>query len=361
MDKYFCPFKLEKFHENEEKTLGFIEGHASTFDNIDRQDDIIERGAFDDTLTKLKGRGKILPMLWGHDTRELIGGFPALGMREDDKGLAVKGEINLETQRGREAFSLAKQGVLTAFSIGFQIVESVMDNDFIRTISGIDLMEISLVSIPANEEATITSVKSDGIVPFQDLPILLERRGNKFAFSHSWDAKKALANVKGFTDSIEEATSAYKGAFLVFDNEHSKDHDSYHIQIADVFDGKMAVVPRAMFAAAVTIQANTIKMGDKGRMAIKVAVTRYYEKMGLECPFKSGIGINEIKAGSVPDLKRMLRNGVKFSSAGAEFIAAHEAGRRKGADGDGSGNQGNEQLADIQRSMKKLVNKLRSD
>lgn len=359
MDKIFCPFKLEKFHENDDRTIGFIEGHASTFDNIDRQDDIIERGAFDDTLTKLKGRGKILPMLWGHDTRELIGGFPALGMKEDDKGLAVKGEINLETQRGREAFSLAKQGVLTAFSIGFQIIESVMDNDFIRTISGIDLMEISLVSIPANEEATITSVKSDGIVPFQDLPILTV--DGKVATAQPWNVEKALANVKKFTDSLEEATSAYKGAFLVFDSEHSKDHDAYRVQIADIIDGKMVILPRAMFAAAVTIQANTIKMGDKGRMAIKVAVTKYYEKMGLECPFKSGIGINEIKAGSVPDLKRMLRNGVKFSSAGAEFIAAHEAGRRKGADGDGSGNQGVKQLVNVKRAMDDFVKSLRSD
>lgn len=159
-------FKLENLGDIEVKTEGGIdfktadfEGYGAVFANLDRQGDVIEKGAFAGARpTKVK-------LFWQHKQDEPIGIWKSL--REDDHGLYAKGQINLGTQRGMEAYSLLKQGALDSLSVGFRIppggqsFEEQADKSYIRRIAKTELFEISLVSIPANPLATITSVKSE--------------------------------------------------------------------------------------------------------------------------------------------------------------------------------------------------------
>ena len=138
--------------------IGIIKGHAATFD-IDRGNDRFVKGAFIESIQELRQNNRPVRMLFQHRGDLLIGGFPIESVREDEKGLAVVGEINLEVQEGREAFALAKQGILTDFSIGFSVVEDAME-DGIRVIKKAIIWEFSLVSEPMNPKAVVTEVKT---------------------------------------------------------------------------------------------------------------------------------------------------------------------------------------------------------
>jgi len=161
--------------------VGIIKGHAATFD-IDRGMDRFVKGAFVESIQELRQNNRPVRMLFQHRGDMLIGGFPIESVREDEKGLSVVGEINLEVQEGREAFALAKQGILTDFSIGFSVVEDAME-DGIRVIKKATIWEFSLVSEPMNPKAVITEVKTLTVdevkaLPVKDLEKVLRESGN---------------------------------------------------------------------------------------------------------------------------------------------------------------------------------------
>jgi HK97 family phage prohead protease len=141
-------------------TDGSIEGYASVFGVRDSYDDVIAKGAFLNTIAKHKEAGTMPAMLWQHDASQPIGVWTE--MREDDKGLFIKGQLALETRQGAEAYVLVKMGAINGMSIGFIAVPgtSVYKDDGVRVLNEIDLWENSLVTFPANEKARVTSVKS---------------------------------------------------------------------------------------------------------------------------------------------------------------------------------------------------------
>ncbi|HLO62163.1 MAG TPA: HK97 family phage prohead protease [Azonexus sp.] len=138
---------------------GQIEGYGSVFGVRDSWDDVIAKGAFTASLAAHKSNGTMPAMLWQHEDDEPIGVWTE--MKEDDKGLYIKGQLVLETTRGKEAHALLKAGALNGLSIGFISKQWSYDteND-IRTLTEIDLWEVSLVTFPANDKARVTDVKA---------------------------------------------------------------------------------------------------------------------------------------------------------------------------------------------------------
>ena len=138
---------------------GMIEGYGSVFGHKDSYDDIIAPGAFSASLKAHKAAGTNPAMLWQHNGDEPIGVWDE--MTEDDKGLKVKGRVALETVRGKEAHALLKMGALNGLSIGFMSKQWSYDRETeVRTLTEIDLWEVSLVTFPANSKARITGVKA---------------------------------------------------------------------------------------------------------------------------------------------------------------------------------------------------------
>lgn len=144
--------------------IGIIKGYIATWD-IDRgswgMKDQFEKGAFLESLNDLKSRNR--PIRFKDHHGRTVGGFPIDTVFEDDKGLFGTAEINLEVQQGKEAFSLAKQGVLSDFSIGFSSQEDTihrMEGFDLRIIHKAIVWEGSIVDEPMNPEAQITEVKS---------------------------------------------------------------------------------------------------------------------------------------------------------------------------------------------------------
>lgn len=137
---------------------GVIVGYASTFGgDADSYHDIIAPGAFAQSLSDHKQHQTSPAMLWAHDLKQPIGSWTSVV--EDEYGLRVEGRLTLDVPRAREAFALAKDGAL-AFSIGYRPVMSGIGKAGERILQKVDLVEISLVSVPANRNARIISVKS---------------------------------------------------------------------------------------------------------------------------------------------------------------------------------------------------------
>ena len=138
---------------------GTVEGYGSVFGVRDNYDDVIAKGAFVQSLKGHKAAGTMPAMLWQHDADKPIGVWTE--MVEDEKGLRIKGQLAMETVKGKEAHALLKMGALNGLSIGFMSKEWAYDRETeVRTLTAIDLWEVSLVTFPANEKARVTNVKS---------------------------------------------------------------------------------------------------------------------------------------------------------------------------------------------------------
>jgi HK97 family phage prohead protease len=138
---------------------GTVEGYGSVFGMRDTYDDVIQPGAFAASLKEHRAAGTMPAMLWQHDPSEPIGIWT--DMAEDEKGLRVKGRLVLESERGRAAHALLKAGALNGLSIGFMAKEWAYDRETeVRTLTNIDLWEVSMVTFPAQRQARVTSVKA---------------------------------------------------------------------------------------------------------------------------------------------------------------------------------------------------------
>ncbi len=132
-------------------------GHAALFRVEDLAHDVIEPGAFAASLARRGPEG--VKMLWHHDPAEPIGRW--LEIREDARGLFVRGRLLTEIARAREAVALMKAGVLDGLSIGFRTVAGRRDQKSgIRRLTAIDLWEISIVTFPAQPDARVVRVET---------------------------------------------------------------------------------------------------------------------------------------------------------------------------------------------------------
>ena len=173
-------FELKKEPDQD----GEFSGYASVFGVVDRGMDVVERGAF----TKSLGSGRKVKMLWQHDTSKVIGVWDEI--REDERGLFVKGRLLKDVNLGREAMALMRAGAIDSMSIGYRTVEAVPEaGGRVRKLMELDLFEVSVVTFPMNEAAMVTDIKS----------ITTEREFEAFLRDAGYSRKEAAAiTLHGF-------------------------------------------------------------------------------------------------------------------------------------------------------------------
>lgn len=145
-----------------------IEGYASLFGKIDQGGDIVATGAYRASLAELKAKGCRVKMLWQHDPAQPIGVWDEV--REDARGLWVKGRLVTETARGREAAALIAAGAIEGLSIGYRTKRAGVAPGGGRILNEVDLWEVSLVTFPMLPAARLVA-KSD-VSSTQDLHAL---------------------------------------------------------------------------------------------------------------------------------------------------------------------------------------------
>ncbi len=147
---------LARFEMKSVAEDGTFEGYASLFNREDLGHDVIQPGAFHDSLS---GRdAKAIKMLFQHNPAEPIGVWDVI--REDANGLYVKGRLTLAVAKAREVLALMRAGALDGLSIGFKAVKARRDaRSGVRRLEKVDLWEISVVTFPMLPGARVQAVK----------------------------------------------------------------------------------------------------------------------------------------------------------------------------------------------------------
>jgi HK97 family phage prohead protease len=147
---------------------GTIEAIVSVFNNVDSGNEIVRPGFFKKSIERKLPKG-----VWAHDWRqpiaktleaeELLPGNPALPDHlKQLGGTRIKGKFNLDTQRGREAYSDIKFGIVDEFSIGYSVIKDGKDEKTgARELIEGDWKEWSPVLVGMNSETHLVSIKSD--------------------------------------------------------------------------------------------------------------------------------------------------------------------------------------------------------
>ncbi len=132
-----------------------ISGYASLFGAADQGGDVVEAGAYAACLKRAETAGRSIKMLWQHDPAQPIGVWD--DVREDKRGLWVKGRILSSVARGREAAALIEAGAIDGLSIGYRTVKAGKNTKGQRLLSELELWEVSLVTFPMLPSARVAA------------------------------------------------------------------------------------------------------------------------------------------------------------------------------------------------------------
>jgi len=129
-----------------------VTGYASLFDIEDHGRDVVRAGAFAASLAQ-RGAGGVR-MLFQHDAGEPVGVWDEL--KEDGRGLLVRGRILTAAPRGRAVRGLVSQGAVDGLSIGFRTLRSAPRASGGRDLLELDLWEVSIVTFPMLAQARLS-------------------------------------------------------------------------------------------------------------------------------------------------------------------------------------------------------------
>jgi len=193
------------FHVKEVSDSGKFTGYGSIFGLVDYYGDVVMPGAFISSIQKSKEKQRKIPVLWQH--RDAIGVYTE--MYEDEKGLYLEGQLQLDVVQGAEARSLMSVGAVTGLSIGF--MPEIEEWDKTRSVNKliqVELKEVSIVTFPANDDSRISGVKSIDLIT--DLKSA-EQHLRDSGFSRQ-QAVAFISKVKGLnpSDSEDELESIAK-------------------------------------------------------------------------------------------------------------------------------------------------------
>ena len=150
-----------------------IEGYASYFGERDKGGDVVAKGAYGRSLMALRDAGRSVKMLWQHDPTQPIGIWDEV--REDARGLFVKGRLLEDVAKGREAKALIEAGAIDGLSIGYRTVKATKDGNGQRLLAELELWEVSLVTFPMLPQARVGSKGEDlGAGTLEELARVIE-------------------------------------------------------------------------------------------------------------------------------------------------------------------------------------------
>jgi len=135
-------------------TLRFA-GYAALFDTIDRGGDVIRRGAF----ARAIGTGGSVPLLWQHRPEHPIGRIESLS--EDARGLRVIARLTPGAGHAAEAAALLRDGAVGGLSFGYRVRAKEPRPPDGRTLTDLDLVEVSLVTFPMQPGARVHAVHEE--------------------------------------------------------------------------------------------------------------------------------------------------------------------------------------------------------
>jgi HK97 family phage prohead protease len=211
--------KYKRFEVKEfDAETGKISGYGSVFGNKDSYGDIVQPTAF----KNLEEKGiKRIKMLWQHNMKEPLGVWDSYKI--DDHGLWLEGTISQVVQRGKEAIDLIKMGAIDGLSIGYYTMKETWDSATKSLLlDEVDLIETSIVTMPANTLARISEIKSksDKIQTIRHIENLLRDAGysrkDSQAILHgelfkAEQSERDAGEIKSISNELDKLITNIKG------------------------------------------------------------------------------------------------------------------------------------------------------
>ena len=155
--------KYKTFSAKVDEETGMIAGFFSTYDKTpDSYGDIIEPGAFTGTIERRKATGHPFPMCFNHDFSAVIGAIETI--EEKENGPYIEGGF-LDTQLAQDVRKMCLSGAIWQFSFAYEVLkrrdptEEEKKAGVTNVLQELEVFEISVVTVPANQNAVATEVK----------------------------------------------------------------------------------------------------------------------------------------------------------------------------------------------------------
>jgi len=310
-----------------------IVGYAAVFNQLSEDlggfREKISPGAFRKTIQEADIRA-----LWNHDSNYVLGRNKSgtLKLEEDSHGLRI--EITPpETTWAKDLITSMKRGDVDQMSFGFRTIKDRWENDGgrnIRTLLEVELFDVSPVTYPSypQTEVQARTWDPDGAMntaefnrlmvrlrhglPLTDQDRELIRSWRSFLDHHlsgetraasgatdlpladrgrPWDSDAAVRRVRewaGGPDKENINWARYRWAFFWYDESDPENFGSYKLPFADVIDGTLTAVPRAIFAAAAALQGarGGVDIPESDRAAVRRRIAAYYRKLDETPPWE---------------------------------------------------------------------------
>lgn len=285
-----------------------------TTGSVDRQNEIVDPAGWDFAAYQSN------PVILDNHRYESIGdilGRALLPLRQVPNGWEV--DILLSScENGRHAARLIDEGMLNAVSVGFRSLER--EREGTMTIHRRqELLEISLVSIPANPEA----IRIRAALPFSDLPIADPMT--------AWDGSAARQRVQAFagaegSDFSKMDWAKYGDAFLWVNPDAKEQDGGYKLLIADVIDGKLQAVPRAIYAAAAALAGARfgVDLPEADRAGVAELLGQWYDKLEKPLPpsveEQQSMMADQVQEDGYSMPQDMMKAGRVLSRANADLV-----------------------------------------
>ena len=162
MEHKYKDFLVKEVGESEDEH--YIIAYAATFhEEPDSYGDIIAPGAFTETLQKWEESNANIPLLFGHRMDDpLLNIGVVTEAEQDETGLKVKAVFDMTNERGAYAYKLVKEGRLSKLSFAYDVLDAApreLDGMTVNELKKLDIFEVSLVPVPANQHAEVLEVK----------------------------------------------------------------------------------------------------------------------------------------------------------------------------------------------------------
>lgn len=189
--------------------VGKVAGFFSTYDKTpDSYGDIIEPGAFTKTFEKRKATGHPFPLCFNHDFDKVIGSVDSI--EDTDKGPYIEATF-LDTDLAQDVRKMLKSESIYQFSFAYNVLKRRDPDDeekkagVTNVLQEIELFEVSIVTVPANQNAVVTEVK--GVEP-ETKAGRRNSRKDADVINQIIDLAKSLLDEPEDTNTEEEAKSA---------------------------------------------------------------------------------------------------------------------------------------------------------
>lgn len=199
-----------KSFEMKAQDNGMIAGYFSTYDvEPDSYGDIIEKGAFTETFKKREESGHPFPLCFNHDFSAVIGSVKKI--EDTEKGPYIEAEF-LDTQTAQDVRKMLMSGAIYQFSFAYDVLQSRVPTEDEKkmgignVLQKVEVFEISVVTVPANQNAVATEVKTvepDAIVINKDGTIEFTKQGKRNSQKDEDIIRQAVAQMNNCIKSLE--------------------------------------------------------------------------------------------------------------------------------------------------------------